>query len=442
MAVSIVKIPQNVHADYDFVAFSFNNKHSYEDFGIVRVSEGSRYNENLSPTLTDKTAEVPGGDGTYYFNTQHKQKVFNISFAFDGMSEAKLREMKQWLNGKDMADLWFAEAPYKVYTAKVTGAPQMKYVCFDQYNEETGKTERVYKGEGSVTFTAYWPYAHTPDYIETECVFVNGVDSPADWSIDCGVPITGANEQWLEDLKISGELCLWMQDLSGGWINDEVYLMCTRMVEETSDEGGTGIFNPVQYQEQLIKVEQEEAIFYQIPSSNDKLSSLDWLDLYVGNYYVRAYIGDNSGPKAKLILTPTMGSKEAYVSGTQSDSYIEFSNTSQWLSASGLPNTTNTCVGENPGDIPAPFVVSCDGAIEGGTTFRVFDISITIIDKCYNLKWDSKTGIVTGTPTAEEKDRAPIAYDGESIGEIPIGEADADKLQLNGGVLKYNYWYY
>ena len=131
MAVSIVKIPQNVHADYDFVAFSFNNKHSYEDFGIVRVSEGSRYNENLSPTLTDKTAEVPGGDGTYYFNTQHKQKVFNISFAFDGMSEAKLREMKQWLNGKDMADLWFAEAPYKVYTAKVTGTPQMKYVCFD-----------------------------------------------------------------------------------------------------------------------------------------------------------------------------------------------------------------------------------------------------------------------------------------------------------------------
>lgn len=441
MAVSIVKIPQNVHADYDFVAFSFNGKHSYEDFGIVRVSEGSRYNENLSPTLADKTAEVPGGDGTYYFNTQHKQKVFNISFAFDGMSEAKLREMKQWLNGKDMADLWFAEAPYKVYTAKVTGTPQMKYVCFDQYNEETGKTERVYKGEGSVTFTAYWPYAHTPDFVTTtwDYVFVNGEDSPEDWSVACGVPIIGANEQWLESLDISGDLCLWIQNEMGDWVEDEVGLTCTWLVEEWSDDGPTGIFYPDTYEARL---QQEGEPFYRLPSSSDKLINLDWLDLYIGNCYVRAYIGDSSGPKVRLVLAPTMKPKEEQVPGTQSVSYAEFSNNSQWLPASGLPNTAITCVGENPGDIPAPFVLSCDGAIESGTTFRVFDTSITITGKCYNLKWDSKTGMVTGTPTAEEKDRAPIAYEGESIGEIPIGEADAEKLQLNGGVLKYNYWYY
>ena len=83
MAESIVRLPRNQNIDYDFIAFTFKNKHSYEDFGIIRTSDGDRYNFNLAPTMTDKTAEVPGGDGMYYFGTHHKQKDFNISFASD-----------------------------------------------------------------------------------------------------------------------------------------------------------------------------------------------------------------------------------------------------------------------------------------------------------------------------------------------------------------------
>lgn len=44
-----------------------------------------------------------------------------------------------------------------VYNAKVTGTPQIKTICFD----EDGK--RIYKGEGSVQFTCYYPYGHTPN---------------------------------------------------------------------------------------------------------------------------------------------------------------------------------------------------------------------------------------------------------------------------------------
>ena len=72
MAESIVKLPRDLNADYDFIAFSFNGKHSYEDFGLIRTSEGDRYNEDLSPQMNDLTAEVPSGDGMYYFNTTHK----------------------------------------------------------------------------------------------------------------------------------------------------------------------------------------------------------------------------------------------------------------------------------------------------------------------------------------------------------------------------------
>ena len=155
---SIVKVP-SVAGDIDFLAFSFNGLHSWDDFGIIRTSDGNRYNDNLMPTMQDKTAEVPGGDGMYYFGTTHKQKDFSISFAFDNMSETTYRRMKQWLNGKEIGDLWFSEAPYKVYTAKPTGTPNIKSLCFEIDGQ------RVYKGEGSIQFVAYWPYAHTPDYV-------------------------------------------------------------------------------------------------------------------------------------------------------------------------------------------------------------------------------------------------------------------------------------
>ena len=161
MAESIIKVPQCAAGDMDFLAFSFNGKHSWDDFHIYRTSEGNRYNENLTPTLTDKTAEVPGGDGMYYFGTTHKQRDFNISFAFDRLTEIQLRELKRWLNGKEMGDLWFQEVPYKVWTAKPAGNSNIKYIPFDDENGQ-----RVYKGEGTVQFVAYWPYAHTPDFVE------------------------------------------------------------------------------------------------------------------------------------------------------------------------------------------------------------------------------------------------------------------------------------
>ena len=38
----------------DFIGFTFNGVHSSE-LGIIRVSEGDRYNESLLPSLSSKT---------------------------------------------------------------------------------------------------------------------------------------------------------------------------------------------------------------------------------------------------------------------------------------------------------------------------------------------------------------------------------------------------
>lgn len=136
----------------DFIGFKFGEKHS-SDLGIMRVSDGFRYAEDLSPTLQDKSIPRPGNDGTYFFNSYYTQKPFNLQFAFDSLTEKQLRELKQTFNVKIPQKLIFDETPYKYYMVKISAPPQLKYICF----EEGG--QRIYKGEGTLSLMAYYPYA-------------------------------------------------------------------------------------------------------------------------------------------------------------------------------------------------------------------------------------------------------------------------------------------
>lgn len=143
----------------DYMGFSFGKKedgtpmHSSE-LGIVRVSDGSRFNENLLPTIQDKTVQVPGGDGMYHFGSYYTQRQFNISYAFDALTEEQLSEIKRVFGDKKIHTLIFDEMPFKTYQAKVTGSASIKHIPFAE-----GETNRIYKGEGSIQFTAYDPYA-------------------------------------------------------------------------------------------------------------------------------------------------------------------------------------------------------------------------------------------------------------------------------------------
>lgn len=145
----------------DFIGFTFDNKHSSE-LGIVRVSEGSRYDENLLPSIEDKFVRVPGGDGNYFFGSYYTERDFNISIAFDNLSEEQFRELRQHLNGKKVGELIFDEAPYKVYKVKVAISPNLKYICFDKEGDD-GKRIRIYKGEGSISFKTLSPFAKSKD---------------------------------------------------------------------------------------------------------------------------------------------------------------------------------------------------------------------------------------------------------------------------------------
>lgn len=139
----------------DFIGFTYNGVHSSE-LGIVRTSDGSRFNENLLPTFTDKTAVASGVNETYYFGTQFTQKPTSVPVAFDSLTEEQFRKLRQIFGDQKIHDLIFDELPFKVYSAKVSSAPSWQYICFE---DEQGN--RVYKGEGTIQFIYYNPFARS-----------------------------------------------------------------------------------------------------------------------------------------------------------------------------------------------------------------------------------------------------------------------------------------
>ena len=147
----------------DYMGFTYNNTHS-STLGIVRTSNGSRFDENLLPTVQDKTVQVPGGDGMYFFGSYYTQRQFSVSFAFDSLTEEQIGEIRRVFGDKQIHDLIFDERPYKVYSAKVTGTATLKYIPFAE-----GSTNRLYKGEGTIQFTCYFPFARCRFKTLEEC---------------------------------------------------------------------------------------------------------------------------------------------------------------------------------------------------------------------------------------------------------------------------------
>lgn len=139
--------------DMDFIGFSFNGRHSSE-FNVYLVSNGSRYQDSLVPSPIDYTEQIPGRAGALYFGSDTDTRTFPVSIAYDNLSERQVRQLRQWLSPQATGDLVFDERPYKTYSAKISDAPSLEFICFD--NDDGG---RVYKGEGTINFISYYPYA-------------------------------------------------------------------------------------------------------------------------------------------------------------------------------------------------------------------------------------------------------------------------------------------
>ena len=123
----------------DFIGFTFGDK-STSELGITRVSGGDRYEEELQPEIKDITAEVPGGNGEYYFGSTYGPRKIDIEVAFDHLTEVQFKELRRVFGTKDIKELIFDERPYKKYLAKLESPIELSYVCFDEPKRTVGTT--------------------------------------------------------------------------------------------------------------------------------------------------------------------------------------------------------------------------------------------------------------------------------------------------------------
>ena len=210
----------------DFLSFSFAGLDSSE-LNIVRTSDGDRFDEQIVPEIKDVTVEVPGMDGEYFFGSTYGPHSIDISFAFDSLTEEQFRRLRKVYGRRRIGELILSERPYKRYMVKIESPIELSYICFDEPKKIVGAsrdglrvvnrtpiteeidgeeqvvgysiereqvtpyeyqegTERIYKGEGKVTFIAYFPFAKSNFKVlpESGNEYYEGRD---DWAVSSGI---------------------------------------------------------------------------------------------------------------------------------------------------------------------------------------------------------------------------------------------------------------
>jgi hypothetical protein len=136
----------------EYLGFTFNDIHS-SALGIVRTTNGM-FQQELSPTSKDITAAIDGRSDVLYYGTTYSTRNIPISFAFEKLTDIQIQKLKELKNDERLHRLILDEEPYKYYMCKITGTSVLKHISFVDKNNN-----KYYNGEGSFTFTCYFPYA-------------------------------------------------------------------------------------------------------------------------------------------------------------------------------------------------------------------------------------------------------------------------------------------
>ena len=206
----------------DFLGFTFAGVRS-ESLNIVRTSDGDRFEESILPEIRDISVEVPGMDGEYFFGSTYGKRNIEVAFAFDSMTEVQFRRLQKTFGQRRQGELIFDERPYKKYIAKIESPIELSYVCFDEpiktiepardgvrvanrrtevveedgeeverivvereqvtpYSIDYTHMQRIYKGEGKISFVCYFPFAKSVFKILNTTALKN-----SDWAVSSGL---------------------------------------------------------------------------------------------------------------------------------------------------------------------------------------------------------------------------------------------------------------
>jgi len=167
-----------------YLGFTFAGRHSSE-FGLLVVSDGSRYHQNLSSQFSDISTSVPGKNGNYYFGTQLGNKEFEINCVFDDITSHTMHKIQHWLYPNVVGWLVFDEQPYKRYLVKLSNVPVFNFLPFDEFKSVPNYTfqKDVLKGEVNFSFYSmqefgiYNPKYEIPTLLKNDLVSQQFLDS-------------------------------------------------------------------------------------------------------------------------------------------------------------------------------------------------------------------------------------------------------------------------
>lgn len=419
------------YIDYDFIGFTYNGKHSIKDLKIYRTSNSGRYEINLKPNTTEKTASVDGQIGQYYFGTKIDSLNLTVPFAFEDLSESELLELKRVFSGDGLHELVFDEMPYKAYTAKVTSSAVVKHLCFE--NNEV----RHYRGEGSIQFTCYYPYARSRE----------DLNLPYRDSAQHKKTITICTYEEKEEIDEQGEKKTYYKiipnetELTCGLFIKGGEIINVGAVEEGAEvPKGTSITKTfIDKRGKIVEDILEANELYYLKSISFVLPTrCDILPDGVSG--VGAYKKTSVHPKITI-------SNQTYYYGqnncfefipTDDNKYngqilnhysiMDFPTKQQWGFACGLP--LHTSVGQNCGERPVPFKLtySLTTDLSKGAELGFNNHKITLgadIPRGCDLIWDSKLGTLVKS-TDGGKTQVLIPYSGEGCVNLPENEPGAN----------------
>lgn len=96
--------------------------------------------------------------------------MFDINFAFDALTQSGLRQLRQAFGFKGLKPLTFDEFEEKFYMVKCSEPPSISYIPFGD-RDNNGNGTRLYKGEGTVTLVAYYPFGIGEEQIINQSSF-------------------------------------------------------------------------------------------------------------------------------------------------------------------------------------------------------------------------------------------------------------------------------
>ena len=308
----------------EYLGFTFAGHHSSE-FGLLVVSDGSRYHQNFSSAFNDTIANVPGYNGGYYFGTQIGLREFEINCAFDNITTHIRNKIQHWLYPNRVGWLIFDEAPYKKYLVKISQPINFSYLPFN--NNSNNKNyifeQDILKGEFSIMFFSFNEYGIGNEEYEIPIIEDNNINQqmvdsgliPQNYNID--------NERlFLPNIKkdLEGNKDFLIYNAGNGIAIADFYFDITKHNLKEGldflnyDDGQSYIIKDFSKEEKLKDYEKYRIIIlgskqeiWAYGISNDLVDDESKLNIggYYNQYYPKIY---HTKPTEVLIVTQTLNS--------------------------------------------------------------------------------------------------------------------------------------